>query len=258
MCLLSNSYSCSFLRFLFRAIIHLAWLTPKPSSFAEAPEPQPYVAAILGSNVICMLFHALGSRPSAGEASRGYLHGGAIMDFIGVKGPTSKFHLLLMDALILMLQLVMLSLNIKNRALKKRLGAHDRSIAGPRASTGNAEQEPTSIEDLDAEERGVRRRSSSVSSSSALDPETQIFYSIDDHSGNSPAHHDFLDTLSTGQAVITDLYIIDTIQEQFRAYNNRPRASSSSSSTARSASAIAAEIAGRRNGFRTGFRLTAG
>jgi len=61
------------------------------------PQHRPYIGAIFGPNIICMFLHIFTARSEAGEAMRGYLHGGVIIDLIGQKGPTSKLHLVILD-----------------------------------------------------------------------------------------------------------------------------------------------------------------
>ena len=149
--------SCSFLRFLLRAFVQFVLLTPKPSIFPDAPHARP-LGMILGTNLVCLLSHAYFSRPEAGEATRGYLHGGLAMDFIGQKGPISKTHLLVLDLLVLLLQLV----NLGVVAVKKKASAaaeapvHSTSTttrtAGTRGEPVGGDQQT-----LDDEERGQLR-----------------------------------------------------------------------------------------------------
>ncbi|KAK2797542.1 hypothetical protein FQN51_008441 [Onygenales sp. PD_10] len=138
-CQLSAIYymDCSTLHFLNRAIIQLIYFTPKHPSLPERSANEPSViAGIFVSNLFCMLLHYLSSNPSAGEATRGYLHGGLFIDFIGEKGPISKFRLLLFDLLVLVLQIVIMC------------------IYQEREKTKADAVEPPNTQDHDAEERG--------------------------------------------------------------------------------------------------------
>ncbi|KGO57605.1 hypothetical protein PEX2_020490 [Penicillium expansum] len=58
-CQLSALYymDCSIVLFAIRAIVELIFFTPKAPPF-EPTRSQPFVGAIIGSNLICMLFHA--------------------------------------------------------------------------------------------------------------------------------------------------------------------------------------------------------
>jgi len=100
-----------------------------------------------------MFLHLVWSLPRAGEASRGYLHGGVIVDFIGQKPPTSRLSLLLLDLIIMTVQCLMLAAHQDRERL--------RTIVLPiRNTTPNAEgtSAPTATtQDHDAEERGVNR-----------------------------------------------------------------------------------------------------
>jgi hypothetical protein len=87
--------------------------------------------------------------PSAGELTRGYLHGGIIIDFIGQRPPSSKVLLIGLDIVILCLQSFMLAVHIEEGRLKKALASKD-SIAEFIASGG-----VESAQDHNAEERGV-------------------------------------------------------------------------------------------------------
>ncbi|EME79171.1 uncharacterized protein MYCFIDRAFT_90088 [Pseudocercospora fijiensis CIRAD86] len=76
-----------------------------------SPSP-PIIGTIFGTTLLCIIMHLYNSPPSAGEATRGYLHGGLAMDFIGQKGPSSKVHLILLDLLVLLVQLVQMSAHL--------------------------------------------------------------------------------------------------------------------------------------------------
>ncbi|GAB7343433.1 hypothetical protein MBLNU457_1460t1 [Dothideomycetes sp. NU457] len=143
---------CSFLRFLMRAFVQFVLLTPKPSIFPDPPHQSRPIGMIIGTNILCFILHAYFARPEAGEATRGYLHGGLAMDFIGQKGPTSKIHLLCLDVLVLILQLVHIGiLSVK----KKAKAAADGPATA--ASTTPAIPAAPSLQNLDFEERGQLR-----------------------------------------------------------------------------------------------------
>lgn len=103
--------SCSIILFGMRAIVELIFFTPKAPPF-EPTRSQPFVGAIIVSNLVCMLFHAFLIRPEAGEETRGYLHGGLFIDFVG-QAPVSVYRLLLFDLLIFLIDFIMLGLIIE-------------------------------------------------------------------------------------------------------------------------------------------------
>lgn len=127
------------------------FLTPKPSFVPPMPKHRPYIGAIFGPNVICLLLHVLTARSEAGEAMRGYLHGGMIIDLIGQKGPTSKIHLVLLDVLVTALQCFMLAVHVERERL--------RDILLPKPLGAPAQPAVVTVQDYDAEERGVMRDS---------------------------------------------------------------------------------------------------
>lgn len=99
----------------------------------------PQLPPVLAANIICIITHLLHAPPEAiGRGSRGYLHGGLIIDMIGEKGPIPKSRLLLQDLLILGLQFIMLAI------------AHERSVM-------TLDKPAAPSQDIDAEEAGVRR-----------------------------------------------------------------------------------------------------
>ena len=83
---------------------------------------------------------------------RGYLHGGVIIDLIGQKGPTSKFHLVLLDLLVLGLQCFMLAVHVE----RERLSAVNDALTStvPTAAMDVPREAVVSAQNLDAEERG--------------------------------------------------------------------------------------------------------
>ncbi|ROW16207.1 hypothetical protein VPNG_01931 [Cytospora leucostoma] len=160
---------CSFARLALRSLVQYMYLTPKPEDFLKLmPAPRPQVYTIFGSNIICMLFHLIFALPEATETTRGYLHGGVIVDFVGQKAPTSKFSLILLDGLVLLLQCVMCAVWLEKDRLKT-LEITLRSVAaggfpkrivpapGAVTTTEATIADVTPGQDLDAEERGVLR-----------------------------------------------------------------------------------------------------
>lgn len=113
------------LRFLIRALAHYAFLTPKPDLFPIAMPAHPsHVVSILLPNIICIICHLFMSLPTGTEASRGYLHGGILIDFIGQTPPKSRLFLLALDAGILVLQCLMLAVHSQREALRETVKPH--------------------------------------------------------------------------------------------------------------------------------------
>ena len=236
--------SCSFIRFLIRGLVQFMFLTPKPSFLPEPPQNRPYVGAIFSSNLLCLFFHVYNNAPTAGEATRGYMHGGLAMDFIGQKGPTSKIHLLILDILLLLLQLVALGAHVTRIKVKKQ-------TATPVASTSTPAAPPPPSQDLDHEERGLHR-----SDHDPVDIELQSLNSLSrtQHHAVTPVPHtndegsdereallsssemhppsdsNIFDAFNSGEIVIADLHLITLIRTQITEYRNAPAESTAGGS----------------------------
>ena len=218
-----------------RAVVELIFFTPKASPF-DPTRNQPFIGAIIASNLFCMIVHAFFIRPEAGEATRGYLHGGLFIDFIGQK-PVSVFRLLSFDVLILLVDFIMLGLiieRVKTSALK--------SPETPNTSQTTADGDATTTQpdgqDHDAEERGVVRASETTRDSdsrglniSTATPTTAIDDDVNDErtslladpgdSSSGRGSHP-LDAFASGQAVIVEMGFWDTIRDQWQ-YSTTPR-----------------------------------
>ena len=220
-------------------MVELIFFTPKAAPF-EPTRNQPFISAILASNVFCMIFHAFFIRPEAGEETRGYLHGGLFIDFIGQK-PVPIFRLLSFDLLILLADMVMLALVIE----RVKTAGGNATSSDTTASTTNTDVNMTSTQlnqqDLDSEERGVRwgdeNQNGSINSTSS-DRSPSPIGSIDDNvneerttlladpADGSSAHglsggHP-LDTYATGQKIIMDMGFMNTLRDQWH-YSTLPR-----------------------------------
>ncbi|KAL9088726.1 MAG: hypothetical protein Q9165_006035 [Trypethelium subeluteriae] len=227
---------CSFLRMVLRAIVQFFYLTPKPAIFPEPPQNRPYpVGLILGTNVFCALLHLWATRPDAGEATRGYLHGGLLLDFIGQRGPSSKFHMVVLDALVLSLQLVMLCAFIERQSLKRALS----TTAGSNATTAQRDSSSTAslIQDHDHEERGLLRSAPQESEDIELRPLDATGAAIRTNSeevgeaderltSNRSTHRTdahIFDAFNSGQMIVADLHLWDTVRSQYAASMSRNR-----------------------------------
>ena len=262
-----TSRSCSFLRMVLRAIIQFFYLTPKPAMFPDPPKNRPYpVGLIIGTNVFCALLHLWVTRPEAGEATRGYLHGGLILDFVGQLGPSSKFHMVTLDALILALQLVMLSAFIERQNLRQALAAaSERGINTPNTlHAGSGSRSNGSIpQDHDHEERGLLRSDPHALDDIELQPLTtagSATHASAEESGEADErltstrnirHTDahIFDAFNCGQMTVADLHVLDTVRSQYTANLNRDR------NAGPSLSAFSTNLPG---GGRFGFRMRIG
>jgi hypothetical protein len=234
-------YSCSAFRLLLRVLNQMLFLTPKPHFIPPAPQHRPYIGAIFVPNIICILLHILTARSEAGEAVRGYLHGGVIIDLIGQKGPTSKIQLVLLDLLILGLQCFMLAVHVEKERLTKAIAALSSGSLTPPSDQPRAEV--FSVQDHDAEEQGIVRdgvtdndgielqtldsRTGEATSSAnsgadverneerdrlLAEPPPRMEEDDDDDTG--------LDVFWSGTVVLADFHIIQNLRRQWRDYGN--------------------------------------
>lgn len=146
-----------------------------------------------------------------------------MIDFIGQQGPTSKWKLGALDLCILLLQLVMVSVHVKRRELKKKLA---KTSAGG-SSTNSNEQAPSDDadtpaadsaasdnaareQDADDEERGVLRRTDTLSDIGVDADEEDALLS----SSSDVGQPDALDILTSGQFAIGEFSLIDTVLQE--------------------------------------------
>lgn len=197
-------------------MVQAVYLMPKPKGFPEQNVPQPYVGGVLGTNLLCLVFHLFNSPPEAGEATRGYLHGSLLIDFIGQQGPTSKLRLVLLDIVILLLQFLTLAVTKEKTDLEAKKDAELPSAI--RSESNN--------QDHDAEERGEIRGTSLGTDGIELQ----------DLGGSDPAgvmqeveppaqSHTFAlsDNIASGRALIGEFYLVDSARLIYRAYEDRRR-----------------------------------
>jgi hypothetical protein len=156
-----------------------------------------------------------------------------MINFIGQQGPTSKWKLAALDICILALQLVMLSVSVKRRDLKKNLvkisgggsSATERAegAEGATSESGREDEgQATSIstgdrdQDADSEERGVLRRTDTMSDAGADAEAEDALLPSSAESGEG--HADVLDILASGQGVIGNFSLIDTLLQEHNNY----------------------------------------
>lgn len=244
-------YSTSFFKFLLRALPHWFYFTPKPSIFPPPPPThRPYIGMIFGNNIICTLLHLLFRPPAAGEATRGYLLGGLLIDFVGQESPVSRWRLLFLDALVLALQLLILTVTLERKKLAVENG------------DDLVEEVEEARQDHDSEERGMLRRDNTVQNDIELqdlrhassgrtggDEDRERDELLESDESREPRDQHPLDPFLTGQAVIVSVHVMDSIRSQWHF-----TAETSGEATASGAAAVAA-VAGRTLSYRLGERL---
>ncbi|KAJ5820195.1 hypothetical protein N7474_005786 [Penicillium riverlandense] len=247
-CELSALYymDCSVILFAVRAVVELIFFTPKASPF-DPTRNQPYIGAIIASNLFCMIFHAFFIRPEAGEDTRGYLHGGLFIDFIG-QAPVPIFRLLLLDALIFLLDFVMLGLIVErvkmvgptetnsNTTTTSSTTTNATTTTNENTNTNTDGNTQSQQQDHDAEERGILRETGNTEEEAGattamanvdeddIDEErtTLLADPGEDESPASGRNTHPLDQFASGQAVILDMGFWDIVRDQWQ-YSTTPR-----------------------------------
>ncbi|KAM0345248.1 hypothetical protein ACHAPU_006646 [Fusarium lateritium] len=215
---------CSMFRFILRSVGQYLYLTPKDESFPFLMPASPiHVCLVLIPNIICILLHVFVSLPVGPDFHRGYMHGGLIIDFIGQKPPTSRFYYVMADIMVLAVQCLMLTVHTERERLRVIL-----KTFRPMVPDVAQELAPT-IEDLDAEERGVSR---DMPGSSPVDEEDGIELQplrqantaeeVNSTSGESeptsrdpldePTRSQLSDVLSSGNGIIGEYHVIHSLR----------------------------------------------
>ncbi|KAL8737805.1 MAG: hypothetical protein Q9181_001339 [Wetmoreana brouardii] len=245
-CELSTLYymDCSLLSFVARAMNHWFYFTPKPPVMSAAITwSRPHIVIIFGINLLSSFLHTIYTPPTAGEATRGYLQGGLLIDFVGQLSPVSRVRLVAYDLLILALQMVMLGVTLEKRKL----------IDAGNSSAEGGESREDERQDHDFEERGVRR--GEIVEGIELQPLRPLSggRTGGDEDGerdellgeneSTPVEHPG-DAFYSGQYVVTDVHIVDTVRSQWRHSYTAARSSNDRSVGA------ATELARQRLRFR--------
>ncbi|KAJ2905056.1 hypothetical protein MKZ38_006449 [Zalerion maritima] len=128
-----TSRHCSFFRLLIRAIAQ--WmLNPTPiENLMRMPPNSAYIFVVVIPNAVCMLLHLFSSLPQPAPASRGYVHGGIIVDFVGQKPPSSCIPLLFIDIFILILQFAAMSIQIEREGISQSANPTELASNPPRS-----------------------------------------------------------------------------------------------------------------------------
>ncbi|KAB5563569.1 hypothetical protein GE09DRAFT_787328 [Coniochaeta sp. 2T2.1] len=219
---------CSFPRLLLRVIPHYFFLTPKSEDYALLmPAHRPHAFAVFVPNLLCMLFHLIFRLPQAGEATRGYLHGGVIIDFVGQKAPTSKLGLLVLDVVVLAVQCLMLAVHQEREGLRK-LVSPGRAAAAAAAGAAPVATAPVAgaptAQDHDAEERGVIRTAGETdeielrpvsghgTGGGGEDATPETTRLLPGSSLRQASDGDLLGFLRSGNAVLADFHVVHTVR----------------------------------------------
>ena len=213
---------CSFFRLMIRWVAQALFISPRAEdTFLNVPNY--HVSAIAGPNIICIFLHLVTSLPFAGEASRGYLHGGVLIDFVGQKAPTSKLSLLLLDFLILGIQCLMLAVNMERERIRK-------VVKPPRVSAAAAgsTETPQTTQDHDSEERGVLRDAATLDESNDIEMRPLRSDRRDSDGGTSPStgtgseYEGLLDALRSGNAILSTFHVRRALRDTWNNRGNTP------------------------------------
>jgi len=250
--------SPSLLTLLGRLIPQWIYLTPKSPILPPFPvTTRPYIFLFFALPLFYTVAHLLEDPAVAGEATRFYLHGGIITDFVGQLSPVSKTRLVATDLLFWALQIVLLAVSLERRTL----GGGVDEVAAAGASLSGRNEEAESWQAQDAAERGERR---DTNAGDTEDIEMQSLRRhqtegdeaeenlLADGSASFPSDRHPLDNFNSGQHVVANVDILDMVQTQwsqrntFRTTTSEPGGAQPSPSSA----ALAAVTAGRALGFR--------
>ncbi|KAI0141469.1 hypothetical protein BJ166DRAFT_104178 [Pestalotiopsis sp. NC0098] len=245
---------CSFFRLLIRWIPHWLFLSVKPD-IAIIPYFNYPISAIIGPNIFCMFLHLVTALPQASEISRGYLHGGVLVDFVGQKAPTSKFSLLLLDLVVLCLQCLMLSVNLEKDRVKKILNP-PRPAEGNAATGAAAATNPT--QDHDHEERGILRDGPTVDELNGIEMQPLRSDNGDDENASLLRRRDsnqegLRDILASGNAILADFHVRTALRRAWTDRGNTSEAAAAYTLQNMSYNATLAALAAQRRA-----RLAAG
>ena len=173
-----------------------------------------------------------------------------MIDFVGQESPVSRWRLLALDVLVLALQVLILAVTLE----RKKLELEDRDIL--------VEEIEGARQDHDSEERGVLRRDDNNQGDIELqnihhtssgrtggDEDRERDELLESDRSTEPRDQHPLDHTMTGQAVIVNVHVLDSIRSQWHF-----TAEASGEATASGAAAVAA-VAGRTLTYRLGERL---
>ncbi|RYP23311.1 hypothetical protein DL765_001220 [Monosporascus sp. GIB2] len=237
---------CSFFRLMIRWVAQALFISPRAEdTFLNVPNY--HVSAIVAPNIICIFLHLVTSLPFAGEASRGYLHGGVLIDFIGQKAPTSKLSLLLLDFMIFGIQCLMLAVNMEKERIRKVVKPPRVSVA-PAGST----ETPQTTQDHDSEERGVLRDAATLDESNDIEMRPLGSDRRDSDGGTSlpigtgSGYEGLLDALRSGNAILSTFHVRRALRDTWNNRGNTPESATAYAIQSVGYNATLAALAARR------------
>lgn len=255
-------YSPSLFVLLFRIVPQWIYLTPKSPLLPPFPvTSQPYILVFFFLNLLFVVSAIISEPTAAGLATRGYLHGGFIIDFVGQLSPVSRLRLVATQLLVWLLQTIMLAVSLERR----ELAGESNETAAAGAYPGTVDEEPISWEDQDAAERGERGTAYNANGVDIeLQPINRDWSRSDARNGSAEASDDFpgclgvasanehpLDSFNSGQHVIAHLDLLSTTLRQWpQRYTFSQGTSGSTFAESGSAAAVAAIVAGNNPDFR--------
>lgn len=185
---------------------------PKPGTTGR-----PNILLILALNALCLFVHFFTDAPTASEVTRFYMHGSIIIDFIGQRamgGWTSKMRLCAMDLLVAALQVtaigVVAELLVKKDVVKS-VNVMSEGRAGERV--GDAVRrfwEATGIGSV-----GGRRGGADVEMQPLRDGRRREDEGEEEEEQQAQVPRSPMDMYNSGQAVVADLNLVDTVRQQF-------------------------------------------
>ena len=169
---------------------------------------------------------------------------------MGQESPVSRWRLLVLDALVLALQVLILVVTLE----RKKLAVENGDVL--------IDEVEETIQDHDSDERGMLRRDDTVQEDIELqdirhtssgrtggDEDRERDELLESDESTEPRDQHPLDPFLTGQAVVLNVNVMDTIRSQWRFTADTP-----GEATASGAAAVAA-VAGRTLSYRLGERL---
>jgi hypothetical protein len=213
---------------------HSLFLSPKSEDFLVLmPAHRPHVFAIFVPNLLCMLMHAVVPLPRGSDATRGYMQGGVMVDFIGQKPPSSRLALLFLDVAVLGLQCFMLAIHSERERLRKAVLPSLRRAASGTTGTGSAEADTgtgtsSGTQDHDAEERGVLRDAPEPVETAEGIELRPLTGAGNGEPGEEPggtasgpsSAGSLSDTLRSGNAVLADFHIVHALRASGNDYQS--------------------------------------
>ncbi|KAI1434593.1 DUF1746-domain-containing protein [Xylaria sp. CBS 124048] len=227
---------CSFLRLFIRWMAQTLFVSPKTDTILAVPKY--HVSAIVAPNLLCILLHLISAPLEAGEATRGYLHGGILVDFIGQKAPSSRFTLVMLDAVVLAIQCFMVTVNMEQDRIRNVL-----EPPRPNGNLGIGTAVQATTQDHDSEERGVLRDAPDIDEVNETDDvQMRPLGNHNDHGANdgqpvgsegsrllrqsgvqrTSQFEDLADALQSGNAVLGNFHIPRSLRSAWHSREHTP------------------------------------